>query len=356
MLVAVFSIGYAAPFLSPVRFWWVDLFAVVLPAAGVGVAVMALGLCGWGAYRRRWGRVLLGGVLFLLLVLRFGGGLAAWGPSAPEAESLRLMTLNLPPSFDGGPRPSDEALGALIREEAPDVLALQEATIEMEGGGSDATERVSSTVQTLLDAPFGYAPPRVFPTSTVIQQPVLGRLPIDSLGVHRLPPDGDASPRSRYTRVRFEWQGRPVVLYNLHLHSVGKARPWTLLPEEWTSGARWKIFLESYRKGALRRAQQARLIRRRIERESHPVIVVGDFNSTPHQWAYRHIAQGLQSAVTRRVAGWGATFPAPYPLVQIDHVLVDPAWQVTAARIPAEGDTEISDHRSVVAHLRWKVQ
>lgn len=355
--MAVFSIGYAAPFLSPVRFWWVDLFAVVLPAAGVGVAVVAVGLCGWGAYRRRWGRVLLGGVLLLLLVLRFGSRLAAWGPSAPEAESLRLMTLNLPSTFDGGPRPSDEALKALIHQERPDVLALQESKIETGSEeGRTPRKRVSSTIQSLLDAPEGYVPPRLLPPSTIIQQPVLGRLPLDSLSVHRLPPDGDTSPRSRYTRVRFGWQGRPVVLYNLHLHSVGKARPWTLLSEDWTSLAGWKTFLESYRKGALRRAQQARLIRRRIERESHPVIVVGDFNSTPHQWAYRHIAQGLQSAVTRRVAGWGATFPARYPLVQIDHVLVDPAWQVTAARIPAEGNTEISDHRPVVAHLRWKVQ
>jgi endonuclease/exonuclease/phosphatase family metal-dependent hydrolase len=266
------------------------------------------------------------------------------------------MTLNLPPKFVGGARPSDEAFKALIQEERPDVMALQESAIETNADGNDATWHGSSILRTLFDSPFDYAPPQVLPPSTIIQQPVMARLPLDSMSVHRLPPAGDSDPRSRYTRTRFEWQGRPVVLYNLHLHSVGKARPWTLLPEEWTSVDRWKTFLESYREGALRRAQQARLIRRQIERESDPVIVVGDFNSTPHQWAYRHIAQGLQSAVTRRVTGWGATFPAQYPLVQIDHVLVDPAWQVTAARIPAEGKTEISDHRPVVAHLRWKVQ
>lgn len=353
--MAVFAVGYAAPFLSPVRFWWVDLFAVVLPVVSVGVAVVALGLCGWGGYRRRWGAVFTGSVLLLLLVVRFGDGLAAWGPAGTEAESLRLMTLNLPQTFEGRERSSNDALMALVRREGPDVLAFQESKIETGANGADRTMRVSSAIRALLDAPIGYAPPRDLPPSTIIQQPVLGRVPIDSLSVHRLPPAGETSPRSRYTRARFVWRGRPVVLYNLHLHSVGKERPWTLMPEEWTSVSRWQTFLESYREGALRRAQQARLIRRRIERETHPVIVVGDFNGTPHQWAYRHIAQGLQNAVTRRLRGWGATFPARYPLVQIDHVLVDPALQITAARIPAEGSTDISDHRPVVAHLRWKV-
>jgi len=357
LLVVVFAIGYAAPFLSPTHFWWADLFAVVLPFSSMGVAALALGLCGWGGVRRRWGRVAFGGALLVLLVVRFGGGIAAWGPAGPEGTSLRLMTLNLPSAFDGGSRSSEEALAALVRREQPDLLALQESRIETGAAeGRGATRRVSSTVQTLLDGSGGYAPPRILPPSTVIQQPVLGRLPIDSLSVHRLPPDGKSNPRDRFTRVRFAWQGRPVVLYNLHLHSVGRARPWTMLPEEWTSVERWNTFLASYREGALRRAQQARLVRRQIERESDPVIVVGDFNSTPHQWAYRHLAQGLQSAVTRRVRGWGATFPAQYPLVQIDHVLIDPALQITAARIPVEGSTALSDHRPVVAHVRWKGQ
>jgi endonuclease/exonuclease/phosphatase family metal-dependent hydrolase len=84
------------------------------------------------------------------------------------------------------------------------------------------------------------------------------------------------------------------------------------------------------------------------------VLVVGDFNSTPHQWAYWHLAQGLQNAAARRVRGWAATFPAQRPIVQIDHVLASPAWQVTAARIPANGAVGISDHRPVVAYLTWK--
>jgi endonuclease/exonuclease/phosphatase family metal-dependent hydrolase len=81
-----------------------------------------------------------------------------------------------------------------------------------------------------------------------------------------------------------------------------------------------------------------------------PVLVVGDFNSTPHQWAYRHLAQGLQ-----RVGSRDATFPADRPVVRIDHILAGPAWEVVDARVPVpRQDTAISDHRPVTAQLRWR--
>jgi endonuclease/exonuclease/phosphatase family metal-dependent hydrolase len=352
VFVAAFLVGYAAPFLSPVHFWWTNLVAVALPGLSVAVGGLAAGLCVWGAWRGRWGRGAVGAALLVLLAVRFGPRLAAWGPAPPPAESLRLMTFNVPPTFAGG-GPDGTPLATLVRREAPHILALQESRVTTDRTGRGPVRRRSGSLEGVLAGSSGYGLARRHPAATTIQQPVLGRLPLDSMSVHPLPPDGETSTRSRYTRTTFSWQGRPVVLYNLHLHSVGRARPWTLMPEEWTSPTRWATFLRTYREGALRRAQQARLLRRRLDRETRPVLVVGDFNSTPHQWAYRHLAQGLQSSVTRRLPEWGGTFPARRPLVQIDHVLAGPAWQVTAARIPGTA-AQLSDHRPVVAHLRWK--
>ena len=352
LLVGPFLIGYAAPFLSPASFWWADLFAVGLPLMSVAVTILAVGLCGWGGYRRQWGRVGVGAVLLLLVLVRFGPRVAAWGPSVPTDDALRVMTFNVPPMLgDAGNQRTP--LVTLVDREAPDVLALQESRVQTASGGQ-GERHASASIRPLLGSSLGYAPPAQLPAATVIQQPVVGRLSLDSMTVHPLPPDGKTSARSRYTRTTFTWQGRPVVLYNIHLHTIGQARPWTLMPEQWTSPARWRRFVRTYREGALRRAQQARLIRRRIQREAHPVLVVGDFNSTPHQWAYWHLAQGLQNAAARRVRGWAATFPAQRPLVQIDHVLAGPAWQVAAARIPANGTDGLSDHRPVVAYLTWK--
>lgn len=354
LLIVAFLLGYAAPYLSPTRFWWTDLVSVVLLPLSLAVGGLGVVLCAHGVYRRAWGRVVISVGLLVLIAIRFAPRLAAWGPSDRSPDTLQIMSLNVPPTF--GRQSPNTPLTDLVRVTTPDVLAFQESRIRAERTASRSTvTRISPPLRPLLNEPLGYTPPRVLPPNLEIQQPVFGRLALDSMSIHFLPPDGKTNARSRYTRTHFSWQGRDAVLYNVHLHSVGSVRPWETISEGWLSLARWWTFLRAYRESALRRAQQARLLRRQIARESLPVIVVGDFNSTPHQWAYRHIAQNLQNALTRRVRGWAATFPAQRPLVRIDHILASPAWQIVAAQVSAPVDNaSISDHRPVHAHLRWK--
>lgn len=346
LLCGGFLIGYTAPYLPPARFWWTDLFAVVLLPLGVGVGLVGGVLLGQGLYRRAWGRVAVAGVLLGLVALRFGPRLAGGDAPGTAAETLRLMTFNLPPSTVNDSA-SRRALDELMQEQTPDVLALQESWLNTGRSVQAGLDGASGSIRRLLDGSLGYAPPRVHPLQTRIRRPVLGRSILDSMTVHPLPLAGDTNPRSRYTRAYFTWHGREAVLYNLHLHTVG------MNPEEmWATGElfdQWRTALQIYRAGALRRAEQARIIRRHIEQETRPVLVVGDFNSTRHQWAYREIATGLQRA------GTGGTFPAHRPLVRIDHVLAGPAWEVVSARVPSPNENAaISDHRPVAAQLRWR--
>lgn len=353
LLIGAFLIGYAAPYLAPVRFWWTDLFAVFLPPLGLAVGAVGVGLCVRGVSQRKWGRVGLAAALFVLLAMRFGPRLAAWGASESSAPTLQVMSFNVPPQFQTD-RVSPGAITALMRREAPDVLAFQEARIRTGTASSRPTlVHASPPLEPLLNDSTEYTLPQFLPSNAEVQQPVLGALPLDSTSIHPLPPDGEGDARSRYTRTTFTWDGTRAVLYNVHLHTIGMVRPWTTMSTNDLSLARWRSFLQTYRKGALRRAQQARLIRRRIERESRPVLVVGDFNSTPHQWAYRHIARGLTSAANQGIRGWTATFPAQRPLVRIDHILAGPAWAVVTARVPKPEEPGLSDHRPVVAHFRW---
>jgi len=345
LLVAAFLIGYAAPHLPPARFWWTDLFAVLLPALAGAVGLLGVGLVGQGASRRAWGRVGIGVVLLLLVAVRFGA-VPAGEASGRNADSLRLMTFNLPPTFARGPD-RERTLAELVQREAPTVLTVQETWMKTRSAPDGSLPVVSWPLRVLLEDSTGYALPRARPSETEIYRPVLGQVRLDSMTVHSLPPSGESNPRSRYTRTYFTWQGRPAVLYNIHLHTVG-TRPWDLM-DATPSLAGTRAFLRTYRAGALHRADQARRIRRHIEQETRPVLVAGDFNSTPHQWAYRHLARGLQAA------GGGATFPAQWPLVQIDHVLAGPAWRVDSATVPGlETADVVSDHRPVVARVRWR--
>ena len=352
LLIGAFLIGYAAPYLPPAQFWWTDLFALLVPPLGVGAGVVAVALLGQGVYRGAWGRVALAVMLLGLVAIRFGPPPVVGGEADRQGETLEVMTFNVPPS-----RAQDSTSAARLRQflrrEAPDVLALQEAWIKTDIASRAGLASSSGSYQALLADSLDYAPPRAHPAQTLIHQPVIGRLALDSVSVHSLPPDGETDPRSRYTRTEFRWKGQAIVLYNVHLHTVG-THPEDLRAAGWALG-NWRSLLWTYREGALRRAEQAQILRRRIAQESLPVLVVGDFNSTPHQWAYRHIAEGLQRTDRWSPWGRGGTFPAQWPIVRIDHVLAGPAWEIVGTRVPGvEGAALMSDHRPVVARLRWR--
>lgn len=355
LVVAAFLVGYAAPYLPPDPFWWTDLFAIVLPPLSVVVGVTGAALLGQGLFQREWGRVGLSTVLLILVIARFGPRLAAWGPTLPANDTLGIMTHNVPahPRSRGG-FPA-EPLSSLVRREAPDILAFQESRFRTGPDRPGSVRRKTPAIEWALQE-AGFPPPSWLPPETTIQQPVLGHY-LDSTNVHTLSVGDPDQARSEYTRTSFTWRGRRAVLYNLHLHTVGAERPWTDPATPWTDPAAWRRFLRSYRESALRRAAQARQVHRALQREPVPVVVVGDFNSTPHQWAYQHIAQGLRNVLARRGRTWHATFPSHRPLVAIDHILVGPHWQVTEAKVPfSQGLSSVSDHRPVVTRLRWRAQ
>ena len=349
LLVAGFVIGYAAPYLPPDSFWWANLLAVGLWPLALGTAVVAVALAATAVYRRRWGPGAIALLLAALILGRFGPSVGGGSPS--PSNGLRVMSFNVPGSY--AKQETSRDLAALLERERPAVLALQESRVHMPAS-ADRNISVSPSLQSVFRGRAGYALPQSLPYRTVIQQPVFGRIPLDSLRVFPLPPDGDSSARSRFTQTYFRWANRPVVLFNLHLHTVGRTRPWDE-PGAWTDWDRWRTFLRTYRAGVRHRAEQARIVRRAIERATTPVLVTGDFNSTRHQWAYRHIAKGLQDAIGGRGRGWTATFPAGHPLVRIDHVLAGPDWRVHSARVPSlDAYDGLSDHRPVVATLQWR--
>lgn len=350
---AVFLVGYTAPYLPPEHFWWTDLFAVFVPPLALFGSVVGIGCVLYGARRRAWTALVGGIALLVLIVVRFGPAISGESSPSGREEALTVMTYNLPPT----PNPAatnPSPVSDLVQSEAPHVIALQESWLAGGPITRSTTEDTSPSLRGFVADSLGYGPPRAVPRTPRIYQPVLGRIPLDSLQMYG-PEEEESDSFFRYTRTRFRWDDRQAVLYNVHLHTVGQVRPWRADPDTWLRLDPWVRFFDSYRTAALRRAKQARAIRSRIEREQHPVIVAGDFNSTPHQWAFHHIADGLQYAVQKGAWEWTATFPARRPLVQIDHVLADPAWAITDTRVPALKATgAASDHRPLVVGLQWR--
>ena len=339
VLVTLFLAGYLARAVDPRYVWWFQLVATVLPVLSGLVALVG---CGFGL-AGRWVPCGLHGLLFLLYVARLypegaRGGAAGLGPP------LTILTFNANPEKVGAER--EQRMRALVEHEAPDVIALQEAPIVFVGEApSPAMERMFFPM--LTDK--GYA--AMLPGGASrdrFQLPVLSRIEWGDTHQYYAREGIGSEGRSSYTRAVLRWQGQGVAIYNVHLHSFTGMRPWQ---SGWSDVLRPSVWVEAmreYKGDFLARAAEADALREALEAERRPFIVCGDFNSTPHNWAYAHIADGLQDAFQQAGRGWGGTYHTRLPLFRIDHVLVSKEWEVREAHVSEE---VASDHRPVIVEL-----
>ncbi len=341
LLLLLFAVGYAARYFHPRFAWWAELVATGLPY----LSLLLLPATALVALSRRW---MLLGLHLLLLGLALVRFVPLERGAQPGPDDLVLLTFNI--SRGGGARADQQsrAVAALVRAEKPDVVALQEAFIEYHPTGRAV--RPDAPVAALIDS-MGYRTigPDGSNGAVFTPQPVLAHVELLEQTQHLLERYGDAEPAARVVRTRFRWQGREAVHYNLHLRSFGNRKPWE--DERRRSPRRWLSYLRQYRDAYLVRAREMEQVRAMLAQETLPLIVSGDFNSTPHNWVYHGLADGLVDAFRVAGRGWGATYHADFPVARIDHVLVSRAWKVVQAHV---SKAPYSDHLPLVVRLRWR--
>ena len=344
-LLGLFGLTYAAYWIPPEAAWWLQLLAVGLPLLVAALGALALVLL----WQRRW--LMAGGALLALLLygLRHGrpGGAE---PSGAEADdTLVVMTYNVPESR----RPAlGDSLQALVLRYRPQLIGFQEVGVwRYEQRGRPSTVRLIGHLRPLVERQgFRFSVPDPTRGPMFAEVVTLTRLPVVQQEIRPL----ERGPEGLiYQAVRSElcWAGHLFVHYNVRLQSYGPVKPWEVLRDGgWKRPANWRRWLGAYRRAMLQRAAQVRQLRAWIDQEELPVILSGDFNSTPDQWFYGWLSRGLQAA--GRLGGIAApSWPAGRPLVRIDHVLVSREWEVLDGAVPAAG---LSDHRPVIARLRWR--
>lgn len=361
VLLAV-TVGLAAAVLPPRPYWWAQLVAIGLPYATWALVVLSVVLL----VGRQWTVLAVHLVLIGFVAVRAVPPSRFGGPE-PSGDDLVLTTFNVP---EVGP--SREVLGdsvvAFVEATRPDVLALQDAWVFAPGGRRERpqavqVEAVREQLGYTLAVPARLAGhPGWRENATGVPVLIRGGSSIEVIeqealvvGVER---DADVSLA---LRTHLRWGGREAVLYNVHLRSFGEEKPWNDSRVHLTRPSTWAPYLRRYREVYAKRGDEVAEIAERIEEESLPVVVAGDFNSTADNWSYRHLRRaGLDGA--RRDAfrdafrdggglTWGRTYRADKPFVRIDFVLVDPAFEVTTART---APVSFSDHRPVRVQLRWR--
>lgn len=335
--------GAAAFWAVDDRFWLLQAVAIGLPALRLLVAALAV-----IAFVRA-GHV-LGGVLVLTLVLSFvlpwaQGENEQVGEAAPESPSIVVVSFNANP---GQASHRDADLEALLEAEAPHVIAMQEHLVR---------KREDTVFGTRLIAPLlrGRAYAISWPSAEYedwTDLPIFSRL--EARGPSEYPVGGGKrGPWESGGLVRqvYEWEGQPIAVYNVHLHSFGAVRPWQ---EGWRralSISVWRTAFATYRNDFAMRASQARAVRAVLDAEPLPFIVCADLNSTPHHSVYAILTQGLLDAFRLAGRGWGATYPASVPFARIDYVVASPHWEVRRSVVVTPLS---SDHRPVLAELRLR--
>lgn len=342
-LLISFVAAYSARAIAPEDLWMLQLVAPAAPwLSGVVLLLIAL-----GTLTRRWTYVILFGLIWCAVMLGTSGG---WDLSSKSGEAGSGLVVA---SFNGNTRVAGanaKGMQALLSETGPHVVALQEVQLRSvpETGGAIGLP----LVQPLLDG-GAYAPawPQP-PIPMVTMQPTFSRLPhrggLEMVFGWKVKKGVWAS--GIVNRMTYEWEGQAIALYNVHLHSFSGKRPWERRDGQrrWWSPAAWKEALRAYKGDFEIRAEQARALKQLLDEEPLPFVVCGDLNSTPYNWVYRHVSDGLLDAFREQGRGLGMTFPARFPAVRIDYVFASPDWEVRQARTTK---AVFSDHLPVVVEL-----
>jgi len=303
--------------------WWLALGGSFTPLLFLPLIVL-LPTCLICRWRPFWLSVVPPVAIFLILYGTLF--LPRLRPASVEAPMV-VMTFNI-----WGYSESVETARAIVYDEVPDVLALQELSPEM----------ATVVVEELGD---------IYP----YREFVFGTDPDSGVGVlSHYPVQQVASQVSgwRVQALRVVVGERSFTLYNIH-PAVSNVLAYLEDGDSLAEGmeASWR-----------EREAQIRELVADIESRDEPVIVAGDLNSTDQSTVYRLLDGELSDA--HRVSGWGLghTFPAyggswrGIPIIarqmRIDMVFYSDEFVALSCSVgSAHGE---SDHLPVLAELAWR--
>ncbi len=89
--------------------------------------------------------------------------------------------------------------------------------------------------------------------------------------------------------------------------------------------------------------------------DSRPLILCGDFNDVPSSRICRRLSESFDDSWARVGQGEGFTIPAEKPNRRIDYIWISRTSSLAPLKVWVP-ESEASDHRPVVAELRWNLK
>jgi vancomycin resistance protein VanJ len=237
--------------------------------------------------------------------------------------SIKILSHNVRWSTTQSP-----TLFKLIQKQKPDIIFLQEIVRKH-------TERAFTWLK--ADYPYQIGTPPVA---------IISKYPIVSSEILHL-----AGHPETQQRAIIKFNEQEVVIYNMQ--ATG---PWF---KRYNIGRFLKIPVYNYGK----RAPEIQNLVQRIERETLPVIVAGDFNMTDETQDYDSVQKVLQDSFRKSGFGFGFTWPhgwelkllvkisnwrLNYPVCRIDYIWYSKHWDAKSSSVLEATE---SDHLPVAAEL-----
>lgn len=224
----------------------------------------------------------------------------------------------------------------------PDIIAFQEAP------GRAAGYLAAPNYEEFKDA------------KSVGEHTFLSRYPILSAdSVHLGPGIKDNTPAARFV---IDFNGRQVVVYSVHFITVRDTLTYYrrgaflygilgLVP-----GTSFHSKMKDSQQMWLERIRTANALKQKIDSETLPTLVLGDFNAPAGGYVQRLLTRGFQDTHQAAGSGCGYSFPGTTrnplsrggPWVRIDYILASKDWKIIGS---VTEESRPSQHRAVATTM-----
>lgn len=262
------------------------------------------------------------------------------------ANRIRVMTWNVRyfQPIEGDGRLNRRAILNVIKDIQPDIICIQEYYDRTNG-----RENLTDSINKILNTNHYYFKRlRKFYRGMAI----FSKYTIRDTGFIQLSPLKNSN-QCIFTDIAIH--GKLLRIYSVHLRS-------SHLPEQFDN--KYKIYegftgkIKKYRSvfkqlkhAFVYRGRQVKIMKANMHTSPYPYIITGDFNDTPTSYTYHQLSAGLKNTFSQKGTGIGKTHWSAYPGVQIDYIMVSPAFNVLSYKAPPK---QLSDHYPVYADIEWK--
>lgn len=341
--ITALSLGYAAPYFHPERFWFLPFIGLIYPVSLILTFVLTV--------IALWARLKIG--ILGLIILVFGMGmhmrlvsLNFTKSEAPEG-AIKVLSYNvrLFGLYDDPSGAQKNGIFNFIRKESPDIACFQEYFKQDKPTTFETFDSLNAIIKSVDfhersahrrrgRKNFGIA---IFSKYKMISK---GDITFDNQGEMDF---------NYCIYADIVTQKDTFRIYNVHLQSIRLTEPGSKAKEQIVSTI--KESGVKLRNAYLKRAGQSRKVLSHIQKSPYPVIVCGDFNDTPISYTYQQFNSKLTDAFRATSWGIGSSYLGRIPAGRIDYFFYSDSVLPYAFKTH---DVHFSDHRPITCSFTFE--